>query len=269
MDLGYAPGSWSQVAKDRVGPYGIVLGIDLIPHQPPPGVSTIQGDFLNPRVQEMAKAFIEEAVWKKSMEKKAIAEEEERRRNEKDDNGRAEAGIEGEEEARSEDVVVQQTSYIEAERAAAREDAEARKMEQEAQTDGEEGNKKRIDEKVISVVLSDMMMNTSGNRFRDQAGSMRLCNAALSFASDTLKPGGHFVCKYYQGPDDRDLLARLKFMFKRVHRVKPESSRGESMEGFFVALDRKKGVTLEQFEGKQRKESGQGGRPGDDPEDWE
>lgn len=104
----------------------------------------------------MAKAFIEEAVWKKSMEKKAIAEEEERRRNEKDDNGRAEAGIEGEEEARSEDVVVQQTSYIEAERAAAREDAEARKMEQEAQTDGEEGNKKRIDEKVISVSANDL-----------------------------------------------------------------------------------------------------------------
>jgi hypothetical protein len=41
------------------------------------------------------------------------------------------------------------------------------------------------------------------------------------------------------------------------------------MEGFFVALDRKKGVTMEQYEEKQRKEGSQGGRPGDDPEDWE
>jgi 21S rRNA (uridine2791-2'-O)-methyltransferase len=152
VDLGYAPGSWSQVAKDRVGRYGIVVGIDLIPHQPPPGVSTIQGDFLDPRVQEMAKAFIEEAVWKKSIERRARAEEEEKRRKQKDDSdGEVEESV-GEEDARGEDVVIQQTSYIEAERASAREVAEARKMEQEKQNDdGEEVTRKRSDEQVVSV----------------------------------------------------------------------------------------------------------------------
>lgn len=52
-----------------------------------------------------------------------------------------------------------------------------------------------------------------------------LCNAALLFASNVLKVGGHFVCKFYQGAEDKDLEQRLKDMFQRVHRLKPESSR--------------------------------------------
>lgn len=52
-----------------------------------------------------------------------------------------------------------------------------------------------------------------------------LCRAALSFASDTLKNGGHFVCKFYQGAEDKRFETLLKKMFARVHREKPESSR--------------------------------------------
>ena len=52
-----------------------------------------------------------------------------------------------------------------------------------------------------------------------------LCNAALEFSSDVLKVGGHFVCKFYQGPEDKDLEMRLKSLFTKVHREKPESSR--------------------------------------------
>jgi phage protein D len=107
----------------------------------------------------MAKAFIEEAVWKKSVERRARIEEEERRAKQKaDSDGAAEGGV-GETEARDEDVVIQQSSYIEAERTAAREAAEARKMEQEAQRDGEEVSGKRSDEKVVSVSLC--LSNTS------------------------------------------------------------------------------------------------------------
>ncbi|KAK1844551.1 cell division cycle protein [Colletotrichum chrysophilum] len=58
VDLGYAPGSWSQVAADRTKPHGQVLGIDIIPAQPPKGVSTIQGNFLSPDVQEMVKDYL-------------------------------------------------------------------------------------------------------------------------------------------------------------------------------------------------------------------
>lgn len=52
--------------------------------------------------------------------------------------------------------------------------------------------------------------------------------AALQFASDTLRPGGHFVCKFYQGLDDKKLEAKLKAMFGRVARDKPEASRSVS-----------------------------------------
>lgn len=55
-----------------------------------------------------------------------------------------------------------------------------------------------------------------------------LCKAALSFASDTLKSGGHFVCKFYQGAEDKALEQELKRMFTKVHREKPESSRSVS-----------------------------------------
>ncbi len=55
-----------------------------------------------------------------------------------------------------------------------------------------------------------------------------LCAAALQFARETLKVGGHFVCKFYQGAEDKDLEMQLKTIFKVVHREKPESSRSVS-----------------------------------------
>ena len=50
IDLGSAPGSWSQVARERLaGPGGIVDGriiaLDLLPMEPVAGVEFIQGDF--------------------------------------------------------------------------------------------------------------------------------------------------------------------------------------------------------------------------------
>lgn len=52
-----------------------------------------------------------------------------------------------------------------------------------------------------------------------------LCYAALAFASDNLKDNGHFVCKYYQGAEDKQLYSKLEKMFTLVHREKPDSSR--------------------------------------------
>ncbi|KLO94027.1 mitochondrial rRNA methyltransferase [Fusarium fujikuroi] len=49
------------VAVERTRPHGRVIGIDLIPAQPPRGVATFQGDFLSPVVQEMVKNFILES----------------------------------------------------------------------------------------------------------------------------------------------------------------------------------------------------------------
>lgn len=55
--------------------------------------------------------------------------------------------------------------------------------------------------------------------------SQDLCLAALTFAYDTLVPGGHFVCKFYQGAEDKAFELRLKKLFEKVVREKPESSR--------------------------------------------
>jgi 23S rRNA (uridine2552-2'-O)-methyltransferase len=45
VDLGSAPGGWSQVAAKRVGARGKVVAIDLLPMEPVPGVEFVQGDF--------------------------------------------------------------------------------------------------------------------------------------------------------------------------------------------------------------------------------
>ena len=45
VDLGAAPGSWSELAKKFVGPSGDVFALDILPIEPIEGVKTIQGDF--------------------------------------------------------------------------------------------------------------------------------------------------------------------------------------------------------------------------------
>lgn len=51
LDLGAAPGGWSQVAAERVGGSGRVVAVDLLPMEPLEGVVVIQGDFLAADVQ--------------------------------------------------------------------------------------------------------------------------------------------------------------------------------------------------------------------------
>lgn len=52
VDLGAAPGGWSQVAAARVGPKGRVFALDLLPMDPLPGVAFLQGDFTDGVVLE-------------------------------------------------------------------------------------------------------------------------------------------------------------------------------------------------------------------------
>jgi 23S rRNA (uridine2552-2'-O)-methyltransferase len=47
VDLGAAPGGWSQIAAKKVGPKGRIVGIDLLPIDPMAGVEFIQLDFLD------------------------------------------------------------------------------------------------------------------------------------------------------------------------------------------------------------------------------
>ena len=50
VDLGAAPGSWSQVVLQRLHGKGRVIGLDLLEIQPLPGLEFIQGDFTEDEV---------------------------------------------------------------------------------------------------------------------------------------------------------------------------------------------------------------------------
>ena len=45
VDLGAAPGGWSQVVVQRIGSRGSVVGVELLPIEPIAGVNLLQGDF--------------------------------------------------------------------------------------------------------------------------------------------------------------------------------------------------------------------------------
>ena len=52
VDLGAAPGSWSQVAAQKVGPGGKVLAVDLLQIAPISGVTVLQADFRDAKLFE-------------------------------------------------------------------------------------------------------------------------------------------------------------------------------------------------------------------------
>jgi 23S rRNA (uridine2552-2'-O)-methyltransferase len=45
VDLGAAPGSWCQVLRERLGPSGRIVAVDVLPMDPVTGVVVVQGDF--------------------------------------------------------------------------------------------------------------------------------------------------------------------------------------------------------------------------------
>ena len=59
VDLGAAPGGWSQVAARRVGERGRVVGIDLLEMEALPGVEFAPIDFLDPAAPDRLKAMLD------------------------------------------------------------------------------------------------------------------------------------------------------------------------------------------------------------------
>jgi len=58
VDLGAAPGGWSQVAVKRIGPQGKVIGIDLLDIEPISGVDFRVFDFLDPAAPDLLKGML-------------------------------------------------------------------------------------------------------------------------------------------------------------------------------------------------------------------
>ena len=58
VDLGSAPGSWTQVLRERVGPTGRIVAVDLLPMDPVAGATFVQVDFR----EDEGLAAVEEAL---------------------------------------------------------------------------------------------------------------------------------------------------------------------------------------------------------------
>lgn len=153
VDLGATPGSWSQVARERLlGPGGVIQGrviaLDLLPMEPIAGVEFIQGDF-------------------------------------------------------REDTVLGQL---------------------QAQLEGTK----------VDLVLSDMAPNLSGVSSADSARIQHVCDLAVEFAVQHLKPEGALIVKAFHGSGFSQIVENFKRHFRRVVERKPKASRDKSAETFLV-----------------------------------
>lgn len=230
LDLGAAPGAWNQVAIERCAKGSKILGVDLLPYQPPIGASAIQGNILNKETHRMIKDYF----MLSSLEKK--------------------------------DKVFEELEIISASgRHTKISESSILEKEVEASALLNESKERDIDSDMklkypVDVVLSDMyvpflqtagfssaltnfprfrMANTTGLTIKDHAMSMDLCDAALITAVDLLKKDGSLVMKFFTGEDDKLLEERLNKVFRTVRRFKPKACRLESKESYFICLKKK------------------------------
>jgi len=93
----------------------------------------------------------------------------------------------------------------------------------------------RLDGGHVDLVLSDIAPNMSGVGDVDQARVMHLADLALDFACETLRPGGGFLVKVFQGQGFQEYMRRLRDTFEKVASRKPKSSRSRSSEVYLLA----------------------------------
>ena len=92
---------------------------------------------------------------------------------------------------------------------------------------------KNFDEK-IDLVVSDMAVNTTGNKNVDSLVTGELSIEAMNFSLKILKKNGIFVSKIFMGSSFNEIVESAKKNFKEFHVYKPPSSRKESKENFII-----------------------------------
>ena len=88
--------------------------------------------------------------------------------------------------------------------------------------------------KKIDVVISDMAVNTTGNKNLDAIVTGELCIEAMEFAFEMLDKKGKFVSKIFMGSSFNEIVADAKKKFREVNIFKPLSSRKDSKESFII-----------------------------------
>ena len=80
------------------------------------------------------------------------------------------------------------------------------------------------------VVLSDMAVNTSGNKNLDSYKTGELCLKAMDLAQQILRKDGVFLSKVFMGSIFIEINEKANKCFRKVVKYKPLSSRQESKE---------------------------------------
>ena len=84
----------------------------------------------------------------------------------------------------------------------------------------------------ISVILSDMAANTTGNKDLDCIRTNELCMEALKFSLNVLDNNGVIISKLFNGQDFEAVKKFALSNFKKVRFFKPKSSRDHSKETY-------------------------------------
>tara|TARA_B100001540_G_scaffold314679_1_gene340178 strand:+ start:2368 stop:2979 length:612 start_codon:yes stop_codon:yes gene_type:complete len=86
----------------------------------------------------------------------------------------------------------------------------------------------------IDIVISDMAVNTTGNKNLDSMVTGELSVEALNFSTKTLKKHGIFVTKIFMGSSFNEIVKIAKKKFREVNVFKPQASRKDSKESFII-----------------------------------
>ena len=88
--------------------------------------------------------------------------------------------------------------------------------------------------KKIDLIISDMAVNTTGNKSVDSLVTGELCIEAMNFSIKLLDQKGSFISKLFMGSSFNEIVALGKKSFKDVNIYKPPSSRKDSKESFII-----------------------------------
>ncbi len=86
----------------------------------------------------------------------------------------------------------------------------------------------------IDTIVSDMAVNTTGNKNLDAIVTGELSIEALNFSTKTLKNHGSFVSKIFMGSSFNEIVKIAKKKFREVNIFKPQASRKDSKESFII-----------------------------------
>ncbi|UAJ64904.1 23S rRNA (uridine(2552)-2'-O)-methyltransferase [Candidatus Schneideria nysicola] len=150
IDLGSAPGGWSEYALKKVIPYkGSVIACDILPMQPLQGVEFIQVDCFH---NDFLKILL-----------------------------------------------------------------------------------KKINNRKIKMVMSDMSPNITGISSIDIPNSINYANITLNICYSLLEKEGNLLLKIFQGEGFNEYIKKVKLIFNKVIIRKPPASRSSSREVYLVA----------------------------------